>query len=97
MVAAGTEGMELSSQEKRRGFAVPRVPRENYRAGVQACAAGQSCKPKASRSPGCSLPVARWGRAGERRREAGSASGGVGVGVGEGDILKVMYSLMQES
>lgn len=70
--------------------------RELERGGVQACGAGQSCKPKTDKKPRVLL-VVRWGREGERRRGASSASGGVGVGVGEGDILKVMYSLMQES
>lgn len=44
------------------------------------------------------LPVVvKWGREGREEDRNKLCIGWHGGGVGEGDILKVMYSLMQES
>lgn len=66
------EGMELSSQEKCRGFAVPPgTKREVERRGLGSGAGQMVLYPNANKKPRVLLPVARWGREGseeERNR-----------------------------
>lgn len=89
MVAAGTEGMELSPQEKCRGFAGLQVPREQ-RGGVHARGVGQFCKPNANKKPRVPLLVVRWGRKGREEERSKLCIGwrrGGGRGYSESDVL----------